>query len=124
MCKILVYLRSYLCYNTYNETNEREYCMMTPTQKADRLALIRTIAEKRNAQAAFKSNLQSKNSAVRSAPARKSRVEEVVQTADDYIRAIDKMDENYNQWTDASKYADQYYGDTMRATTRFDNDWD
>ena len=27
-------------------------------------------------------------------------------------------------YTDASKYADQYYGETYRATTRFDNDWD
>ena len=98
--------------------------MMTNAQKADRLALIREIAEKRNAQAAFKSNLQSKNAAVRKAPAAKARKAEVVQTTDEYIRAIDKMDENYNQWTDASKYADQYYGDTMRATTRFDNDWD
>ena len=49
---------------------------------------------------------------------------EVVQTADAFFKSIDRMDENYNQWTDASKYADQYYGDTMRATTRFDNDWD
>ena len=27
-------------------------------------------------------------------------------------------------YTDASKYADKYYGETYRATTRFDNDWD
>lgn len=27
-------------------------------------------------------------------------------------------------WSDASRYADEYYGDTFRATTRFDNDWD
>jgi hypothetical protein len=27
-------------------------------------------------------------------------------------------------YTDSSKYADQYYGDVYRATTRFDNDWD
>jgi len=33
-------------------------------------------------------------------------------------------DTNINHWTDASKYANEYYGDTMRATTRFDNDWD
>ena len=32
--------------------------------------------------------------------------------------------DNINHWTDAEKYADQYYGDTYRATTRFDNDWD
>ena len=27
-------------------------------------------------------------------------------------------------YTDASKYAKQYYGDVYRETTRFDNDWD
>jgi hypothetical protein len=30
---------------------------------------------------------------------------------------------NINHWTDASRYADEYYGETMRETTRFDNDW-
>jgi len=33
-------------------------------------------------------------------------------------------DENWNHWTDASSYANEYYGETMRNTTRFDNDWD
>ncbi len=27
-------------------------------------------------------------------------------------------------YTDASKYAEQYYGETYHETTRFDNDWD
>ena len=98
--------------------------MMTNAQKADRLALIREIAEKRKARLEFKQTLQSKNAAVHNSTARKTRKTEVVQTADAFFKSIDKMDENYNQWTDASKYADQYYGDTMRATTRFDNDWD
>ena len=31
--------------------------------------------------------------------------------------------ENINHYTDASKYANEYYGETMRETTRFDNDW-
>ena len=26
-------------------------------------------------------------------------------------------------WSDASKYAEQYYGETYRATTGLDNDW-
>ena len=26
-------------------------------------------------------------------------------------------------WSDASKYAEQYYGETFRATTGLDNDW-
>jgi len=27
-------------------------------------------------------------------------------------------------YTDASKYADEYYGDTYRETVKYDNDWD
>lgn len=27
-------------------------------------------------------------------------------------------------WTDASKYAETYYGETYRETTRHDNNWD
>lgn len=42
------------------------------------------------------------------------------------MKRTDKMakenaDERY--WTDASKYAEKYYGETFRETTRFDNDW-
>jgi hypothetical protein len=33
-------------------------------------------------------------------------------------------DENINAYTDASKYAKEYYGEVMYETTRFDNDWD
>ena len=56
--------------------------MMTNAQKADRLALIREVAEKRKARLEFKETLQSKNSAVRNSTARKTRKTEVVQTAD------------------------------------------
>ena len=31
---------------------------------------------------------------------------------------------NVYQWTDASQYAKEYYGETMYETTRYDNDWD
>lgn len=31
-------------------------------------------------------------------------------------------DERY--WTDAPKYANEYYGEVYHHTTRFDNDWD
>jgi galactokinase len=33
-----------------------------------------------------------------------------------------REDERY--WTDAPKYAQKYYGEVYRETTRFDNDWD
>ena len=31
--------------------------------------------------------------------------------------------DNINHYTDASKYAKEYYGDRMQQTTRWDNDW-
>tara|TARA_B110000977_G_C10960553_1_gene448359 strand:- start:119 stop:454 length:336 start_codon:yes stop_codon:yes gene_type:complete len=109
-------------------TNERDYIMMTPSQKADRLALIATIAEKQNAKkrsnAAFKAKLTAKSKTVSASSDYTVRKSEVKDVTAAFFKSIDKMDENHNQWTDASKYADQYYGDTMRATTRFDNDWD
>tara|TARA_A100001011_G_scaffold309399_1_gene325483 strand:+ start:52 stop:291 length:240 start_codon:yes stop_codon:yes gene_type:complete len=38
---------------------------------------------------------------------------------------MDKYDgNNINAWTDASKYAEKYYGETYRETTKHDNDWD
>ena len=39
---------------------------------------------------------------------------------------MDKYDNgnNINHYTDASKYAEQYYGERMRQTTGLDNDWD
>lgn len=41
-------------------------------------------------------------------------------------RSLDKYDNGTNiyAWTDASKYAEEYYGEAMRNTTRYDNDWD
>lgn len=39
---------------------------------------------------------------------------------------MDKYDNgnNINHYTDASKYAEKYYGERMRQTTGLDNDWD
>ena len=31
---------------------------------------------------------------------------------------------NIYHYTDASRYANEYYGETMYETTRYDNDWD
>ena len=87
---------------------------MTATQKADRLALIKKIGDRRNKMAKLK----------------KASVKQVrTVNARPVVRKTNVMQEpayreNIYQWTDASKYADQYYGDTMRETTKFDNDWD
>ena len=96
---------------------------MTAQEKANRLALIKKIAEKRNRQAAFKKKLAAQGSVVRrwtdevETPRRKK-------AQDAFEKELARMDsDNINAWTDASKYADQYYGETMRETTKFDNDW-
>lgn len=96
--------------------------MMTAEQKAARLALIKKVAEKQKAAAAFKRK-QAINAAkvrrwtdVEERPRRKAKNAE-------FDRMINKMDENHNAWTDAPKYADQYYGDVYRNTTKYDNDW-
>jgi hypothetical protein len=102
---------------------EKHNMTMTATQKADRLALIKDIATKRNAQASFKNKMKTKASKVQhwsdavETPKRKAKNNSI-------DTMIAKMDENHNLWTDASKYADQYYGETMRETLKFDNDWD
>ncbi len=41
----------------------------------------------------------------------------------EFNEAMDKLDENYNHYTDADKYAAKYYGDVYSQTTRFDNEW-
>jgi len=39
-------------------------------------------------------------------------------------RSFDKYDNgNINAWTDAPQYAERYYGDRMRDTVNYDNDW-
>jgi len=39
-------------------------------------------------------------------------------------RSFDKYDNgNINAWTDASQYAEKYYGDAYRDTVNYDNDW-
>lgn len=35
-----------------------------------------------------------------------------------------KVDGSELYWSDAPKYAEKYYGEVYRETTRFDNDWD
>lgn len=40
-------------------------------------------------------------------------------------RSFDKYDNgNIYAWTDAPQYAEKYYGDRMRDTVNYDNDWD
>jgi hypothetical protein len=68
---------------------------MTPQQKAKRLALIKKVAKK----------IERERKLSKSIPKIDS--------------SIDRY--NINQYTDASQYANQYYGDVCRETTR---EWD
>jgi len=71
--------------------------------KEERLALIKKVAKR------FNKKLK--------------RNQNVRKTETDYM---DKYDNgtNIHAWTDASKYAEEYYGETYRQTTQYDNDWD
>ena len=89
---------------------------MTNQQKADRLAIIQKIAERQK---------REKATALRMAKLKtrsKSLVKRVPKKKRDFTEI--PKESNMYQWTDASKYAKEYYGETMYETTRFDNDWD
>lgn len=89
---------------------------MTNQEKADRLATITKIAERKKrekATALRMAKLKARSSTlVKRAPKKKRSLMEVPKETNIYA------------WTDASKYAKQYYGETLYETTRYDNDWD
>ena len=87
----------------------------------DRLAMIAAIAEKQKNEKARKERLATirKNTAKVRIVARKKRTAE-----DKKLTDFTGGQDNVNHYTDASKYAQQYYGETYHETTRFDNDWD
>ena len=91
---------------------------MTDQQKAHRLALIKSVAEKQKRQKSFVSKMNTKSSV---AEGNVQATKFVRKTAK--IAGVKNDQMNINQYTDASKYADQYYGETMRETTKYDNDW-
>ena len=82
--------------------------MKVATTYDERIALIKEIAERKKKM----TKLRKKSSRVlKSVQPKKKEIE------------IPK-ESNIYQWTDASKYAKQYYGETFYETTRYDNDWD
>jgi hypothetical protein len=89
----------------------KENTMKTATTQSDRLALIKEIAERKK-----------KMSKIRKQSA------SVISRAKPVSRKKQDLDipkeSNMYHWTDASKYAKEYYGETMFETTRYDNDWD
>ena len=69
----------------------------------ERLALIKEVSERFNKKIKRNNNVR--------------------KTETHYMDKYDNGD-NIHAYTDASKYAEKYYGDTYRQTTRYDNDWD
>ena len=41
-----------------------------------------------------------------------------------YDHIVKNENDNIYAWTDESRYANEYYGESYRNTTRYDNDWD
>jgi len=84
--------------------------MTIATTQADRLALIKKIAERRTKMQNVKRKTRSIKPQIKKSKNLKN-------------MALPK-ETNIYQWTDASSYAKEYYGETMYETTRYDNDWD
>ena len=85
---------------------------MTEDQKALRYHQIKTIAERQKKMKAVKA--RSKNVILNTPKPKKKK--------DEYAQFYNN--DNVNHWTDASKYAKQYYGETLHETTKWDNEWD
>lgn len=84
--------------------------MVVASSYEDRIALIRKIALRKKKMEMVKAQTRSISKTL-AKPARKE-------------QALPDDNKNINAYTDASKYAKQYYGETHFETTRYDNDWD
>ena len=89
--------------------------MMT---KQERLELIKKVAKKVEMQSKGKAAMTAAKAAKKK-PVRKPKADKLIKMADEIV----KNEYNENQWTDSSRYAEEYYGDVYRDTTRYDNDW-
>tara|TARA_B100000902_G_scaffold10723_1_gene13095 strand:+ start:875 stop:1123 length:249 start_codon:yes stop_codon:yes gene_type:complete len=82
--------------------------MTTATTYDERMALIKKIAQR-------KTKLEKVKRKTRSIKLKKSK---------DLSKMPLPSESNIYHYTDASRYANEYYGETMYETTRYDNDWD
>jgi len=82
--------------------------MTTATTYDERMALIKKIAQR-------KTKLEKIKRKTRSIKLKKSK---------DLSKMPLPSESNIYHYTDASRYANEYYGETMYETTRYDNDWD
>jgi hypothetical protein len=100
--KIAIDICFITCYSTINR-NEKDYIMTQST--ADRMALIRQAAQK------FQKTQTKQARFVR---------QEVAPSKAIMDNSDSMKDERL--YTDASKYADEYYGEVYRETTKYDYD--
>jgi hypothetical protein len=90
--------------------------------KEERLAVIKTVAERFKKKQALRASLAEGAKRVRrwtdevETPRRKAKA----QKFDDMIA---RLDENHNHYTDGSKYLAEHYGDRVAAQRDYDNDW-
>jgi len=82
--------------------------MTIATTYDERMALIKKIAQR-------KTKLEKVKRKTRSIKLKKSK---------DLSKMPLPSESNIYHYTDASRYANEYYGETMYETTRYDNDWD
>jgi hypothetical protein len=87
--------------------------MKYATTRDERLALIKEIAERKKKMSAIR---KKSSSTIMKAKKASPMAREFVKTPDDSSK-------NPYYYTDSSKYANEYYGEVYRETTRFDNDW-
>lgn len=97
---------------------------LTENQKSDRLALIKKIAERTKKLAQVKAQTAAALKSEEMKLQRELRNEKAHAKREAAKKPVVCEAKNINRYTDESKYADTYYGDTFRATTQFDNDWD
>jgi hypothetical protein len=86
--------------------------------KEERLELIKKVAKKVEMKSKGKAAMSAAKAAKKK-PVRKPKADKLLKMADEIV----KNEYNENQWTDSSRYAEEYYGDVYRDTTRYDNDW-
>ena len=90
------------------------YIMTVATTYKERIALIKRIAERKKTLAKVKVKSRSVFNTM----------DQFENTEKREVKAIkEDKSHNINHWTDAPKYAKQYYGEVYYETTKHDNDW-
>ena len=84
----------------------------------DRIQMIKAAQEKINRRKALVEKIKASNHNALGHASRIAKTED-----EKLVKEIDRLDENYNHWTDAPKYAKEFYGEVYHETTKFDNEW-